>query len=67
MKMIRAKSAGYCYGVRRTVELAELAAKNKTPCVMLGPIIHNEHVIARLEGQGIAVSAARIRCQTAPR
>jgi len=54
MKVTKAQSAGFCYGVRRTVELAEKAAKSKIPCVMLGPIIHNDYVIAQLEEQGIA-------------
>ena len=31
-----AKSAGFCYGVRRAVELAESAAASGTPCVLLG-------------------------------
>ncbi len=53
MKVTKAGSAGFCYGVRRTVEMAEQAAKSEPACVMLGPIIHNEHVIARLEEQGI--------------
>jgi 4-hydroxy-3-methylbut-2-enyl diphosphate reductase len=53
MKVILAKTAGFCYGVRRSVEMAEKAAKSGKPCVMLGPIIHNEHVIAGLKAQGI--------------
>lgn len=53
MKVILAKTAGFCYGVRRSVEMAEKAAKSGKPCCMLGPIIHNEHVIARLKEQGI--------------
>ena len=36
-----ARSAGFCYGVRRAVELAEEKADQGVPCVMLGSIIHN--------------------------
>ncbi len=43
-----AKTAGFCYGVRRAVELAEQAAESDVPCVMLGPVIHNKHVVASL-------------------
>ena len=53
MKVILAKSAGFCYGVRRAVKLAEEAAQGEAPYVMLGPVIHNEHVIAELEARGV--------------
>lgn len=45
MKIRIANSAGFCYGVRRAVELAEGAARSGEPCVMLGPIIHNQDMM----------------------
>ncbi len=48
-----AKSAGFCFGVRRAVELAQEAAKTRPGSVMLGPVIHNEHVIGELEAMGM--------------
>ena len=39
MPVIQAKSAGFCYGVRRAVELAEKTARENGGCVMLGSII----------------------------
>ena len=53
MKVVLAKSAGFCYGVRRAVELAERTAAEGTPCVMLGSIIHNREVVERLARQGL--------------
>ena len=53
MKVLLAKSAGFCYGVRRAVELAEQIADGGRPYVMLGPVIHNDHVIADLERRGV--------------
>ena len=54
MKLELAQSAGFCYGVRRAVELAEsCAAGAERPCVMLGSIIHNQDVIDRLAQQGL--------------
>jgi len=50
---ILAKSAGFCFGVKRAVSLAEEAAKTETNCVMLGPVIHNDFVIERLKEQGV--------------
>ncbi len=48
-----AQTAGFCYGVRRAVELAETAAGDSASCVMLGPIIHNNHVVEHLAEQGV--------------
>ena len=57
MKVIVAESAGFCYGVKRAVELAEQAAVAGSPCQMLGPIIHNEHVVRNLAQAGIPCAA----------
>ena len=53
MKVVLAQSAGFCYGVRRAVELAQEKAAQGAPCVMLGPIIHNKEVVGRLAAQGM--------------
>ena len=52
-EIVLAQSAGFCYGVRRAVELAEEKAAQSVPCVMLGPIIHNKEVMGRLAGRGL--------------
>ena len=53
MTVTVAKTAGFCYGVKRAVELAQQAAQDGKPCVMLGPIIHNAHVVDALAEQGV--------------
>ena len=58
MRVELAQSAGFCYGVRRAVELAEKAV-SEGPVVMLGPVIHNGHVIEALEARG-AVCVDRV-------
>ena len=50
-----AKSAGFCFGVNRAVELVEKAAKEGKRVVTLGPIIHNRHVVARFQELGVSV------------
>ena len=55
MKVVVARSAGFCYGVRRAVELAEEQAARGVPCVMLGSLIHNRDVPRRLAAQGLRV------------
>ena len=52
-QILLAGSAGFCYGVRRAVELAEEKAAQGVPCVMLGSIIHNRDVVDRLAVQGL--------------
>ena len=49
-----AKSAGFCFGVSRSVKIAEEQLE-KGGCKCLGPLIHNEDVVARLEDMGLAV------------
>ena len=51
MRVIQARSAGFCYGVERAVRMAEEAAA-AGGCVMLGSIIHNDSVVRRLEALG---------------
>ncbi|HIS02061.1 MAG TPA: bifunctional 4-hydroxy-3-methylbut-2-enyl diphosphate reductase/30S ribosomal protein S1 [Candidatus Excrementavichristensenella intestinipullorum] len=53
--MIRvAHSAGFCFGVRRAVELAERLADRHIPAVTLGPLIHNPDYVAALARRGVA-------------
>ncbi len=55
MSVTVAKSAGFCFGVSRAVELVEKAAASGKKVVTLGPIIHNHHVVAHFEGMGVSV------------
>lgn len=53
MKILLAKEMGFCYGVKRAIQIAENKGKEGTPAVTLGPIIHNPQVVASLEDQGV--------------
>ena len=55
MSITVAKSAGFCFGVNRAVDMVEKAAGEDTHVVTLGPIIHNHHVVARFENLGVRV------------
>ncbi|MCR5715859.1 MAG: 4-hydroxy-3-methylbut-2-enyl diphosphate reductase [Lachnospiraceae bacterium] len=65
MEVQLAKSAGFCFGVKRAVDTVyeqieiqkEAAAqgKNALPIYTYGPIIHNEQVVADLEEKGVRV------------
>lgn len=54
-KMITAKRAGFCFGVKRAIEITfDIVKQNKKGVFTLGPIIHNPQVIERLRGKGIS-------------
>ncbi|MFL3027074.1 MAG: 4-hydroxy-3-methylbut-2-enyl diphosphate reductase [Candidatus Neomarinimicrobiota bacterium] len=55
MKILLAKDAGYCFGVRDAVNLAYETAKKEGEVFMLGDIVHNENVVHELEEAGVNV------------
>ena len=55
MSITVAKSAGFCFGVSRAVEMVEQEAASGKQVVTLGPIIHNRHVVAKFEDMGVKV------------
>ncbi|WP_283114771.1 bifunctional 4-hydroxy-3-methylbut-2-enyl diphosphate reductase/30S ribosomal protein S1 [Intestinimonas timonensis] len=57
MRIELAKSAGFCYGVKRAVEMAEQTARSGG-AVLLGPVIHNDHVVSKLEREGAVLVRA---------
>lgn len=48
-----AQSAGFCFGVRRAVDLAEREAAKHQTLYSYGEIIHNTHETRRLEKLGV--------------
>ena len=55
MKIILAKSSGYCFGVRDAVNAAYDVSKEHGEVYMLGDIVHNENVVQDLEKEGVKV------------
>ncbi len=53
MKINLAKSAGFCFGVRKAITTALETAKTKDPVFMLGDIVHNEEVVRQIQNAGI--------------
>lgn len=59
MKIDIAKTAGFCMGVRRAVELAlDAPAKQAEPIYTYGPLIHNPQVLGLFAEKGITVLTA---------
>ncbi len=56
MKVIVAKTAGFCFGVKRAVDTVYEQIENASqPVYTFGPIIHNEQVVQDLEDKGVRV------------
>ena len=60
MKIVRAKTAGFCFGVKRAVEtvyneLQERIRAASPQIYTYGPIIHNDEVVKDMEKRGVKV------------
>jgi 4-hydroxy-3-methylbut-2-enyl diphosphate reductase len=55
VKILVAKSAGFCFGVKRATNLAIDAASKTDNIYSLGPIIHSPQVVKKLEEKGVHV------------
>lgn len=53
IKINLAKSAGFCFGVRRALDIALKTATSHKKVYMLGDIVHNEDVVRQIEAAGI--------------
>ncbi len=55
MEVILAKSAGFCFGVKRAVDTVYEQIESGDKIYTYGPIIHNEEVVKDLERKGVEV------------
>ncbi|MEW6363060.1 MAG: 4-hydroxy-3-methylbut-2-enyl diphosphate reductase [Acidobacteriota bacterium] len=55
MEINLARTAGFCFGVRRAIKIALREAAKDSNVFMLGDIVHNEHVVADINRSGIRV------------
>ncbi len=57
MEIVKAKTAGFCFGVKRAVETVydQINKVNHKPIYTFGPIIHNDEVIGDLKKKGVSV------------
>ncbi len=55
MEVIVAKSAGFCFGVKRAVDTVyeQISRAEDKPIYTYGPIIHNEEVVKDLAEKGV--------------
>ncbi len=63
LRITLAKTAGFCFGVDRAVNMAYEVAKTGRSAVMLGELIHNAFVTEQLEKKGLSVISSPIQAQ----
>lgn len=52
-KIIVAKNAGFCFGVKRAVDMVDNLLKEKKEIYMIGELVHNNQVIEVLKEKGL--------------
>ena len=56
MKIEKAAEMGFCFGVRRAIEIVEKASRERGPLQTLGPLVHNQQVVDRLAEGGVTTA-----------
>lgn len=59
MNIHRARDMGFCFGVRRAVDMMREAADEGRLVTTLGQVVHNSQVVEQLEADGITVKEDR--------
>ncbi|MCD8036801.1 MAG: bifunctional 4-hydroxy-3-methylbut-2-enyl diphosphate reductase/30S ribosomal protein S1 [Clostridiales bacterium] len=65
MRIITAKSAGFCFGVNRAIEACYKEIEKGGRIFTYGPLIHNKNVNADLESKGVHVTESLEGCEGA--
>jgi 4-hydroxy-3-methylbut-2-enyl diphosphate reductase len=55
MQIVRASEMGFCFGVRRAVEMMEESVRERGPMVSIGSVVHNPQVVGKLRDAGLDV------------
>jgi (E)-4-hydroxy-3-methyl-but-2-enyl pyrophosphate reductase len=57
MEIEKASEMGFCFGVRRAIEITERAAREEGPLQTLGPLVHNKQVVDNIAKDGIIAAS----------
>ena len=55
MRVVKATSLGFCFGVRRAIEMVSEAAEERGHIDSLGSVVHNPVVVDGLAAKGVQV------------
>jgi len=56
LRIEKAAGIGFCYGVRRAIDILEKVARERGGVETLGAVVHNQQVLHRLAGEGIRLA-----------
>jgi 4-hydroxy-3-methylbut-2-enyl diphosphate reductase len=56
VEILLARDMGFCWGVRRAIDMMEKAAEERGQIISLGPVVHNPQVVASLGDKGVQVA-----------
>jgi 4-hydroxy-3-methylbut-2-en-1-yl diphosphate reductase len=66
MKIIRASEMGFCFGVRRAVDMMEEAVHERGSLYSLGSVVHNPQVVDKLRREGLEVITDVMQAESRP-
>jgi len=55
MRIEKAANIGFCFGVKRAIDIVERIARERGSVATLGAVVHNQQVLKRMEGLGVKV------------
>lgn len=64
MEILVARDAGWCFGVRQAVEQVEAALGGARRIAALAPVVHNRHVMERLQEAGLIMAKSASELQS---
>jgi 4-hydroxy-3-methylbut-2-enyl diphosphate reductase len=56
LRIEKAAGIGFCFGVRRAIDILEKVARERGGVETLGAVVHNQQVLQRLAGMGIRLA-----------
>lgn len=56
MEIVLARDMGFCWGVKRAIDMMERAADHNGPIKSIGPIVHNNQAVAKLSERGVQMA-----------
>jgi len=56
MKIEKTREIGFCFGVKRAIDILEKVARERSGLETLGAVVHNQQVLQRLAGIGVRVA-----------
>lgn len=63
-RIVLAEEMGYCWGVRRALEIIQASGNPADPVATIGDVIHNPQVVERLHVRGVDTSESISRAAT---